>query len=152
MFSNLNYYKKTETEKTAYLLSLSISSYLIILFANPTYVAVQTTTYNKHQSFMKIIMILCSLICRKLDLYWLIRSVTSWFDQGLALKTTTVNIKTIKSSWMKISLLWEIRSSLRRVMRRKKITDCWSSYGKIVVKDLQNKITEIKSSKDLTRL
>ena len=42
--------------------------------SNPTYVAVQTTTYNKHQSFVKIIMILCSLIGRKLDLYWLIRS------------------------------------------------------------------------------
>ena len=40
----------------------------------------------------------------------------------------------------------------RQLKRRKKITDCWSSYGKIVIKDLQNKIIEIKSSKDLTRL
>ena len=40
----------------------------------------------------------------------------------------------------------------RQLKRRKKIADCWSSYGKIVVKDLQNKISEIRSSKDLTRL
>ena len=40
----------------------------------------------------------------------------------------------------------------RQLKRSKKIADCWSSYGKIVVKDLQNKISEIRSSKDLTRL
>ena len=32
----------------------------------------------------------------------------------------------------------------RQLKRRKKITDCWSSYGKIVVKDLQNNISEIR--------
>ena len=118
-------------------------------------------------------------------------SVTSCFDQGLALKTTTVNIKTTESqrdergpprprpiivrlcSERVRDVVFRSRTGLkdynrqhqdhqiflnedltavrakiffeaRQLKRRKKITDCWSSYGKIVVKDLQNKIIEIK--------
>ena len=46
----------------------------------------------------------------------------------------------------------KINFEARQGKRRKQITDCWSCYGKVVVKDLHNKITEIRSSKDLTRL
>ena len=37
----------------------------------------------------------------------------------------------------------------RALKRAKKITDCWTAYGKVMVKDLANKVFEVKSASDL---
>ena len=37
----------------------------------------------------------------------------------------------------------------RALKRSKKISDCWTAYGKVMVKDLDNKVTEVKSPSDL---
>ena len=37
----------------------------------------------------------------------------------------------------------------RQLKKVKKIVDCWSSYGNVIVKDSHNKIREIKSPHDL---
>ena len=37
----------------------------------------------------------------------------------------------------------------RQLRKVKKIVDCWSSYGKVIVNDSNNKIREIKSQHDL---
>ena len=40
----------------------------------------------------------------------------------------------------------------RQLKKAKKIVDCWSSYGKVIVKDSNNKIREIKSPSDLLNI
>ena len=42
-------------------------------------------------------------------------------------------------------LLFEARA----LKRSKKIADCWTAYGKVMVKDFANKVFEVKSSSDL---
>ena len=37
----------------------------------------------------------------------------------------------------------------RALKRSKKIADCWTAYGKVMVKDRHNKVTEVKSPSDL---
>ena len=37
----------------------------------------------------------------------------------------------------------------RALKRAKKITDCWTAYGRVMVKDLANKVFEVKSASDL---
>ena len=37
----------------------------------------------------------------------------------------------------------------RALKRSKKIADCWTAYGKVMVKDLDNKVSEVKSPSDL---
>ena len=40
----------------------------------------------------------------------------------------------------------------RQLKKAKKLTDCWIAYGKVMVKDLTNKIKEIKSPIDLLNM
>ena len=40
----------------------------------------------------------------------------------------------------------------RQLKKAKKIVDCWSSYGNVIVKDSNNKIREIKSPSDLLNI
>ena len=37
----------------------------------------------------------------------------------------------------------------RALKRSKKISDCWTAYGKVMVKDLDNKVSEVKSPSDI---
>ena len=40
----------------------------------------------------------------------------------------------------------------RTMKKDKKLMDCWTSYGKVLIKDLASKVIEMKSPSDLLKI